>query len=177
MTRRCEVPLCKYETSKTSGNSVFKFPTKVKYNNTLVHWLNFCRLKVSDLDENSGICSGHFADICFNFNSSRTTLKPGSIPTIYSKEVCTKNNSFSEEIFTPPHPKYKSLYFSDIMKYCSDKLNSWPVFSFKVLPDSSILLYILESTSPFNNIFSINIKIDKSVQFFSSGREIDRKKE
>ena len=176
MPRKCSVLGCRFSLLPNVTFSTFKFPPMTKYPKTFQLWMKFCKLEQHEIGPNSAICAGHFSNICFNYNNSRKTLKAGSIPTIFDPELCSMdmNSSFvDEESISSTHSHQQSVTFEEIKHFCLNSVNS-SNFSCQILPNGSILLYILELVEPYTNIISFSISYDKSVKFFSRGKELQR---
>ena len=176
MPRKCSVLACQFSKNENVSYSTFRFPSRKKYPETFEIWLKFAHLKEHELSDSSSICSGHFQPLCFTNNPTRNTLKPGSIPTIHSSNGnMLYKSSFSREHASTSHAQHQSVSFTDIRNFFETNLHCFTNFEIKTLDNSDILLYILESVPPFNNIFAIHISSNKSVRFYSCGKEIERK--
>ena len=185
--RKCLFPACKSNIdNETPKYSLYSFPNPDKFFPTYVKWLDFCqiplRLAESTINSNTRICSLHFLPLCFNPSNS---LKQGSIPSLFPPTTPSGMSLSSTKFFSEAevetnlvkpivHPRQEAFTFSGILIFCQSFVASNPVFLFKEV-SNGILLLIPEQQAPFRNIFSLFIKSDKSVSFFSFGEELDKK--
>lgn len=178
MPRKCSVLGCQaMKSCPDSVISTFSFPNKYKFPTTFEYWLKFALLKEGDLNKSSCICEYHFSSLCFNNNIDRKTLKPGSFPTIYTKDqnICCEKQEFESVLNKKSHPKSKTLTSGDIYNHCTILVQKYKIFSLKRLLNNCLLVYIISDYPSFENIFSTQVKSDNSVNFYSQAKEMQGK--
>ena len=141
----------------------------------------------------------HFLPICYvsvkNENSNEieitNRLKPGAIPSLFppttpsgacisqqeflsSNEVVKNLDNCIKSSSNISHPKTVSLEFSQVLTHAKSFAAKNPLFTF-VETKNSFFLFIQEKVKPFRNLFSISVNSAKSVEFFSNGKELERK--
>ena len=188
MVKICFVKACPFNTLEAKDKtrySLHSFPDPKKLPSTYHKWLSFCKIPASmaeiHIHNNSRICSRHFYPCCY---SSQKTLIKGSFPALFGPttpsgtEISCIPFASEEEvsanlIASSTHPRQKQVSFSDLKAFSFSFASNRPSFSCRDVLDG-FLLYIQEEQAPFRNIVSIFVRSDKSVSFYSFGKEVSR---
>lgn len=180
MPRSCAVKSCN-STNIASRYSFFSFPNKWKHPNVFKCWVEFCGISQSSADiyinKNSRICELHFEKLCFNFGKYKT-LKRNAVPTITNLFNSQENNTdvvCSSDLNKDIIENNKVLTYKEILEHCINRYNSLEsTYSLRIIEEGFILC-ILNSEEPFNNIFTLKIALNKSVNFLNGNGILPRK--
>lgn len=131
------------------------------------------------LNSNTRLCSLHFLPICFVGNHLRPGSEPSLLgPTTPSGAQIRTTSTPAEEVernlvYTHSHPKSELVPFDSFKQHSCKLAKSSSTFVFREI-DQGFLLFVPEEIAPFRNIFSMFVKKDKSVTFYSYGKQLSR---
>ena len=181
----CSIFGCNVSRSK-SGIAIFKIPSgdddyNTKWREKLIHIITKDRvidhaLKKQITDRKLHVCEKHFPQSCVNYHATKTTLIPGSIPTLLlpeksipSSSTITKSRSSAESIslkrssLPVPEITHVVSYYKDFAEFQKRIMLVKLPASWHIVPDTNNIKIFNQDAShalPYIEVF-----VDTDLQF------------